>query len=80
MFVSGKPFQPSLLFTDKTEAYLRMEHLASSANIRLGWKGLQRTNTIFLQKSVNFGRKKFYSTAPSFLFFLFPFNHNESKI
>jgi hypothetical protein len=31
----------------------------------LGWKGLQGTNTLsFLRKSVNFGRKEFYSTGP----------------
>jgi hypothetical protein len=34
------------------------------ANIRIGWKGLPGTNAV--QKSVNYGRKKFYSTGPRF--------------
>jgi hypothetical protein len=34
----------------------------SSTNIRLGWKGLTRTNTY--TKYVNYGGKKLYSTGP----------------
>jgi hypothetical protein len=37
---------------------------ALPANIRLGWKGLAGTNTSLLRKSVNYDRKKFYSTGP----------------
>jgi hypothetical protein len=52
-------------------AYLRVEHMKgvslgqtppSLTNIRLGWKGLPGKNTSLLQKSVNYSRKKFYST------------------
>jgi hypothetical protein len=38
---------------------------ALPANIILGWKGLPGTNTAaYLQKSVNYGHKKFYSAGP----------------
>ncbi len=37
---------------------------ALPANIRLGWKFLPGTNTCLLRKSVNYSRKKFYSTGP----------------
>jgi hypothetical protein len=37
--VSGKPFQPSLMFVCKVGTY------PSEDNIRLGWKGLPETNT-----------------------------------
>ncbi len=33
-------------------------------NIRLGWKGLPGTNTSYLQKSVDYDPKIFYSTGP----------------
>jgi len=34
-------------------------------DIRLGWKGLPRKNTLaYYEKSVNYVRKKFYSTGP----------------
>ncbi len=53
MFVPGKLFQPNLMCASKARAYLRgasFEHLgkllASSASIRLGWKGLPETNTL----------------------------------
>ncbi len=36
VFVSGKSFQPSLMFVSK----------AGATNIRLGWKGLPETNTL----------------------------------
>jgi len=40
VFVFGKPFQLSLML------------LASPTNIRLGWKGLPRTNTLaYFEKS-----------------------------
>ncbi len=53
MFVPGKPFQPSLMFAGNARTLPRVEHLkvaslgwplALPANIRLGWKGLPRTN------------------------------------
>ncbi len=50
MFVSAKPFQPSLKFLSKAGAYPTEETFrrllygrlqALNTNIRLGWKGLQ---------------------------------------
>ncbi len=55
MFVTGKPFQPSLMFVGKAAAYPRVEHLKGAylgkapalvANIRLGRKGLPGTTTL----------------------------------
>ncbi len=37
--------------------------LALSANIRLSWKAKDKHNSL-LRKSVNYGRKNFYSTGP----------------
>ena len=52
-----------------------MEHLKGTSlgyatalpkNIRLGWKGLPGDkHPSLMQKSVGYGRKKFYSTGPS---------------
>jgi hypothetical protein len=56
MFVFGKPLQPSIMFAVKV--------VALPTNIKLGWKGLPGTSTSLLQKSVNYGCKKFYSTGP----------------
>ncbi len=39
VFVSGKPFQPNLMFAGKAEP-------TAPTNIRLGWKGLPETNTL----------------------------------
>ncbi len=48
---SGKPLQPSLMFVERP----RVDHLKGaslgyapdlSSNIRLGWRGLQGTNTL----------------------------------
>jgi hypothetical protein len=45
--------------------YSTLAFLASPTNIRLGWNGLPRTNTLdCLKKSVNYGCKKFYNTVP----------------
>ncbi len=38
MLVPGKPFQPSLMFVGKATTL--------TANIRLGWRDLQETNTL----------------------------------
>ncbi len=38
--------------------------LAFPTNIRLGWKGLRRTNSL-LRKSINNGCKKFYRIGPN---------------
>jgi hypothetical protein len=39
--------------------------LASPVNIRLGWKGFSRTNTLaYFRKSVNYSRKKILLQAP----------------
>ncbi len=61
------------MFADKAGAYLsealsstpiKGRLLASTTNIRLGWKGLPETNTLLLRKSINYGRNKFYYTDP----------------
>jgi len=49
VFVPGKPFQPSLMFSGKARAYP---------------KGLPGMNTRSLQKSVNYGSKKFCRIGP----------------
>jgi hypothetical protein len=55
VFVTGKPFQPSLMFVIKAGAYssgaptgscLPGRLLALSTNIRLGWKCLPVTNDL----------------------------------
>ncbi len=55
MFAPGNPLQPSLIFVDRPGPYPRMKHLkdasnrlaqASLASIKLGWKGLEGTNTL----------------------------------
>jgi hypothetical protein len=38
--------------------------LAFLANIRLGWKGLPRTNTLAYDELINYGHKKFYKIGP----------------
>ncbi len=49
------PFQPNLMFGGKDTAYPGVEHLKGASlsyvrallkNIRLGWKGMPRTNTL----------------------------------
>jgi hypothetical protein len=45
MFVTGRPFQPNLMFEGKARSLPRWD-LPILTNIRLGWKGLQRTNTL----------------------------------
>ncbi len=58
MFVPGKSFQPSLMFAGKAGAYpsegasLLGRLLASPTNLRLGWKGLPRTNTLAYYESL----------------------------
>jgi len=54
------------MFAGKAGAYLsgaplKGRLLASPTNTTLDWKGFPRTNTSLLQKSVNYGCKKFYS-------------------
>jgi hypothetical protein len=49
--VLGKPFQSSLIFVGEARSLPRVEHLKGAAptlpaNIRLGWKGLPRKNTL----------------------------------
>jgi hypothetical protein len=72
----NKLFQPSLMFAGKARAYPREAPfrcstlgrlLALSTNIRLArLKKLARDkHSSLLQKSVNYGRKIFYSTGPS---------------
>ncbi len=56
VFVPGKPFQYSLMFSDKIGAYpkgsafegatLKGRLQALPANIRVAWKGLPGTNTL----------------------------------
>jgi hypothetical protein len=50
----GQPFQPSLMFAGKAGAY------PSEAPLKLA----KDKHSILLRKSVNYGRKKFYSTGP----------------
>ncbi len=73
MFVPGKPFQPSLVFSVRLEptrvknlsgAPLKGGLLALTTNTRLGWKGLPETNSSLLWKSVNYGRNMLYDKGP----------------
>ncbi len=73
MFIPGKPFHPNLMFGVRLEptlvkhlsgARLKGRLLASPRNIRLGWKGLPRTNTLAYYESVNYSRKFFKALAP----------------
>ncbi len=61
------------MFVGKAGAYLSEafsgaplygRFLAPPTNIKLSWRGLPGTNTSLLRKSVNYGRKKFYSRGP----------------
>jgi len=63
------------MFVGKAGAYPSEKHLsdatrkgrllASPTNIRQGWIGLpEKKKPSLLRKSVNYGRKKFYSTGP----------------
>ncbi len=68
MFVPGKSLQLSIMFLVKAGAYLSGAPLwgrllASSTNIRLGWKGSPGTSTLAYYE--NYGRKKFYSREVS---------------
>jgi len=53
VFVLGKPFQPNQMFVRKAGAYPSVGSNRSSSalvtNIRLGLKGLPRTNTLALK-------------------------------
>ncbi len=71
MFVTGKLFQPSLMFAGKAKAYLSGAHFRHSTHrqapgfIRLGWEGLIETKqSNLLGTQVNYGRKKFYNIGP----------------
>jgi hypothetical protein len=46
MFVPGRPFKPSLIFASKGGDPLLGRLLASLANIKLDWKGMQGANNI----------------------------------
>jgi hypothetical protein len=52
------------VFAGKAGAYLSERLLASSTNIRLGWKGFPRENTSLPRKSVNYDRKNFIVQNP----------------
>ncbi len=61
MFVSGRPLQPSLMFSGKARDYPRVEGLKGASlgsapffptNIRQGWKGLPETNTLISKLSL----------------------------
>jgi hypothetical protein len=50
-FVPDKPFQPSLKFAGKARAPPPVDQLKGTAgNIRLGWKGLPRSNALVYYK------------------------------
>jgi hypothetical protein len=54
IMIPGKPFLPSLMFVGKARAYPSDATKAPAlpANIRLGWKGLPRTNALaYYQKA-----------------------------
>ncbi len=69
MFVSGKPFQPSLMFADKAGAYPSEETFRCSI-LRLE-KLARDKHTSLSRKSVNYVRNKFYTTRPDGLDKLF---------
>jgi len=58
----------------RPEAHPKLEHLKGvslrealplPANVRLGWKKLAKDkHSSLLQKFINYGNKKFYSTGP----------------
>ncbi len=73
MFFPGEPFQHSLMFVGKARSYTRVEHLKVAS---IGWaSGLTHKHKTRLErlardkhssslcKSVNYGRKNFYSTG-----------------
>ncbi len=69
--VSGKPFQPSLMFEDKAGAYAseapsRYYTLGQASGlIRLGWKALPETNTLPYYKNLQImAVKSFIVQAP----------------
>ncbi len=73
MFVSGKLFQPSLMFEGKARSHSRVDHLkgaslywalAFPAKIGLGWKGLARENALAYYKNWNYGQKSFVRLTP----------------
>ncbi len=69
MFLPGKPFQSSIMFAGKAGAYpseapFRYSNLGY-ANIRLGWKGLPRTNTLaYYENPSIMAVKSFVGLAP----------------
>jgi hypothetical protein len=78
-FVTGEPFQPSLMFVRKGGAYPSGAHKRSGAlptNIRLSWKGLPGKNSSLLRTFVNYGRKKFCNIGPwrQFIKYFFHFD------
>ncbi len=74
MFVIVKPFHPSLMLMIKATQPSQLGHLKDApleakvqrlpTNIRLGWKGLPRTNTSLLRKSASTNVKSFIVQAP----------------
>jgi hypothetical protein len=74
-FLASLPELVFCLQVRPSGAYPRVEYMKSSSlqgrllalpsNIRLGWKGLQGTNTRSLLRTfVNYGLKKFYNIEP----------------
>ncbi len=61
VFDLGKPFQPSQMFVSKARGLPMSGALEKGVlwsypqNFSLGWKGLPRTNTNLLRKSVIYG-------------------------
>ncbi len=51
--ILGKPFQPSLMFVGKARDYPSQGPRVGSCptNVRLGWKGLPRINTLAYYKN-----------------------------
>ncbi len=74
VLVPCKPFQPSLILRIRLEPTLMKnllgapfqdKLLALPRNIRIGWRGLSRTNTLaYCKKFIIDGLKKFYNICP----------------
>ncbi len=65
MFVPGKPLQPSLLqvtYHRKVFHQGRLRPYPQTLDIRLGLKGLQRTNALAYYKNLEFGAVKCFTT------------------
>ncbi len=63
VFVLCKPFQPSVMFVGKARSLPQSASLTRKHSTRLERIAIDKHSSL-LRKSVNYGRKKFYSTGP----------------